>query len=246
VSGDDLPADEAEGSEVSPGGSRIYRHEARVPPRGASHDTAHADAIAAHIERHLGPIGGVWHELVSDLVHVDLLVVEPTDERPFQTIVTSGMSEAPMLIPSELGDSLGHAELTICLPSDWPLTQESFEDEARYWPLRLLKGLARLPHAYDTWLGPGHTIPNGDPALPYAEAVDFCCALILPPVTSPREFWTLELTDQKAVDFYAIYPLYPEEMQHKLEAGMDSLLCRFEEHGITDLLDPGRVNTCAT
>ena len=237
--------DPREDGEVSPGGSRIYRHEARVPPRGASHDAARAEAIVAHVERHLGPVGGVWHELVSDLVHVDLHVVEPTDDRPFPTIVTTGMSDAPMRIPSELGDSLGYAELTIGLPADWPLTQEAFEDEAHYWPLRLLKGLARLPHAYDTWLGPGHTIPHGDPATAYAEGVDFCCALILPPVSAPQEFWTLELTDTKAVDFYAVYPLYPEEMQFKLENGMDALLERFQAAGITDRLDPGRVNTCA-
>ena len=32
------------------------------------------------------------------------------------------------------------------------------KDEKWYWPIRLLKSLARLPIASDTWLGFGHTM----------------------------------------------------------------------------------------
>ena len=30
----------------------------------------------------------------------------------------------------------------------------------RFWPIQMLKFLARFPHEYKTWLGWGHTIPN--------------------------------------------------------------------------------------
>lgn len=56
-----------------------------------------------------------------------------------------------------------YAELVISLPPFWPLDEQSWRDERHYWPVRLLKTLGRLPHEYDTWLGVGHTIPNGDP-----------------------------------------------------------------------------------
>ena len=45
------------------------------------------------------------------------------------------------------------------------------------------------------------------------------------------KFWTLELTDTKAVDFYAVYPLHPDEMQFKLENGMDALLSTVQMPG---------------
>ena len=54
------------------------------------------------------------------------------------------------------------------LPGDWRLTADDFKDERWYWPVRQLKYLARLPHKHATWLGFGHTIPNGDSAEVYA------------------------------------------------------------------------------
>ena len=38
-------------------------------------------------------------------------------------------------------------ELAIALPADWKLDQESMKNEKWYWPIRLLKVLARLPIA---------------------------------------------------------------------------------------------------
>ena len=42
--------------------------------------------------------------------------------------------------------------------------------------------LARLPHQYDSFLSYGHTIPTGDPPVPYADDTELCCALILVPL----------------------------------------------------------------
>jgi hypothetical protein len=50
-------------------------------------------------ETHLGEIHDVYHELISDLVHIDIHHVAPDDERPFHTLVTSGMSDLPMTVP---------------------------------------------------------------------------------------------------------------------------------------------------
>ena len=38
--------------------------------------------------------------------------------------------------------------------------------------------LARLPHEFQTLLWQGHTVPNGDPALPYARNTKLCGALV--------------------------------------------------------------------
>lgn len=44
------------------------------------------------------------------------------------------------------------------LPENWPTSSDAFKDDKYYWPIKLLKQLARFPHEYNTWLGYGHTI----------------------------------------------------------------------------------------
>lgn len=230
--------------ELTSSGSPIYRHEPRkIPFDAVVGDSENIERISAHIEEHLGPIENVLHEIVSDLVHIDLHLVAPTEECPAYRLVTSGMSDVPMNVP-EGAEECRYAELMITLPEEWPLNQEDWEDEANFWPIRWLKMLARFPHEYDTWLGYGHTIPNGDPPEPFADNTSLCCALILVSPNVPEEFLELKVDEEKSIHFYSIVPLYREELQFKLDRGVDDLLDLFDRHGITDLIDPARKNVC--
>jgi hypothetical protein len=226
---------------VSMSGSPIYRH-AEPTPWVAPQGELCLEQISAHIEAHLGPIETVFHEIVSDTVHIDVHFVKPTDEFPFVRLVTSGMSDLPMSTPGESG-APRYAELLMTLPGDWKLDQESFKTESWYWPVRLIKGLARLPHKYKTWLGWGHTVPNGDPAQPYAEDTKLSGAIILSSVSVPEEFHRLRIDEAKEITFFCVVPLYEEEMHLKLRSGADALLERLDEASITDVVDPRRRNT---
>lgn len=226
---------------VSMSGDPIYRHEEATPwqaPRGEEC----IEQISGHIETHLGKIETVFHEVVSDTVHVDVHLVKPTPEFPFARLVTSGMSDLPMLVPEGV-DAPRFVELLVTLPNDWHLDQKSFDDEDWYWPVRLVKDLARLPHKYETWLGWGHTVPNGDPSEPYASNTRLCGSIVLPSVTVPDDFHTLAIDDQKTITFYAVVPLYEEEMNLKLRSGTDALLEKLGKRRVTDIIDPSRVNT---
>jgi len=225
---------------VSPGGSTLYRHEeasAWAPPQGE----VSIEAITDHVERHLGLSATVFHEIVSDTVHVDVLLVQPSGTQPHVRLVTSGMSDLPMQVP-EGADRPRHAELMMTLPAGWKLDQADFEDERWYWPIRLLKTLARLPHKHDTWLGTGHTVPNGDPAAPYAPGTSLCGAIVLPSVTVPEAFGTLEVSPEKTIHFFAAVPLYLEEMDLKLRDGTGALLAKLGAAGLGDLVDTRRRN----
>jgi len=68
-----------------------------------------------------------------------------------------------MMVPRELHPRWRWAELVLCLSRDWPVGQTDINDERHFWPLPWLWKLARFPHEYRTWLGYGHTVPNGDP-----------------------------------------------------------------------------------
>jgi hypothetical protein len=220
---------------VSLSGSPILQHDEPAPWQPAQGEEC-LEAISDHIGEHLGPVDTVLHEIVSDTVHIDVHVVLPSESFPFLRLVTSGMSDLPMRIPDGI-DAPAHLELQMTLPADWPLAQELLQDERNYWPIRLLKSLARFPHKYATWLGWGHSMPNGDPALPYADNTRLCGALLLPPVTVPDAFRSLRINDDKTIEFLAVVPLYEGEMNLKLREGTEALTRRFDKHGISDIID---------
>lgn len=223
--------------------SNIIRHVARerewAPAFG---DGDSIDAISEHIARHIGPVDRVFHELVSHIVHIDVHLVGPTPGRPCHTLVTSGMSDQPMAAPEGASDCR-HAELMISLPRHWKLAQADFEDESWYWPLRWLKRLARLPHEYDTWLWEHHTVPNSDPPEPFAPNTKLCGMMLVRPPAALDALHALWIGD-RCVRFFALLPLYAEEMTHKLAHGAESLMARLQRAAIPDVVDLERKNVC--
>jgi len=118
-----------EDREVSESGQPIFRHRPREKEfELAIGDERSIERIARHIEAHIGKIEMVFHELISDLVHIDVYWVKPTPGRDFHTLITTGMSDRPMTVPEGEGTS-PYAELMICLPSSWPISREAFKDE---------------------------------------------------------------------------------------------------------------------
>jgi hypothetical protein len=237
----------AEPSEHSESGQPIYRYEApkERAVRPAFGDSDNIEAIAAHVAKHIGPPDHVLHELMSDIVHIDVHLIAPAAGRNYYTLVTSGMSELPMTVP-EGADDYRYAELVIRLPATWKLDAESFKDEAHYWPIRWLKILARFPHEFGTWLGDGHTIPTADPAEPYAAGTKLCCMMLIPTTLSPESFQTLELPD-RVIHFWSLVPLYREEMDYKLKHGSEPLMQRLTRLGgphKIEVVNVARPNTC--
>jgi hypothetical protein len=220
--------------ERSRAGGPILRHEQSAPARVSAGDDALVAAISGHIARHYdAPDGVVLHTEDSAYVAIDIHVVLPKPHRPVYVLVTSGMSERPM----KNGRS---AELMLMLPPTWPAPgTPEFEDERGHWPYRLLEDLARLPHEFDTVLWTSHTVPNGDPPRPYAKGAGFTCALIAPPVIAPEGFETLE-HDGREIELLAVWPLYSDEMQVKLDDGIDRLAELMDEAKLLEIVEVGR------
>ncbi|GIU52444.1 hypothetical protein TUM4438_45190 [Shewanella sairae] len=226
---------------VSMSGAPIFRYTDGEKEWEAPNGEECIEEISDHIERHIGEVSMVFHELISDTVHIDVHHVKPTKERPFHTLVTSGMSDLQMSVPEDV-NSTRYMELMVTLPENWEIDDESFKDEKWYWPVRQLKFLARFPHKFETWLAWGHTIPNGDPAEPFADNTKLSGTIILPSVNVPEEFWSLEISKDKVIEFFSIVPLYDEEMTLKLNKGSDPLLEKFDKYGISDLIITERKN----
>ena len=229
---------------TKPNPSNIIKHKARedgwVPPQGDDH----CKQISDHIERHIGPIEMVFHELVSDHIHVDVHHVAPSKERPWHTLITSGMSDLPMKAPEQMSE-FQYSELIIELPADWPLNQDDWKNEAFYWPVRWIKMLARFPHEYKTWLWYGHTIPNGgENPEPYADNTKLCGMMLTFPYTLPMEFFKLTVKDGQTIHFWSLWPLYRDDMDFKVKNGAEALEEKFRKREIGSIIDINRPNVC--
>ena len=179
-------------------------------------------AIEQHIQKYFGAFENVFHELVSPDIHVDICVVPPSEEKYYYTLVTMGMGAHRMNVPEELAEyKLERAELAIALPADWKLDEASMKDERWYWPVRLLKVLARLPVSADTWLGWGHTM---DHQKPFAENTELCAAILAAPQNTVDGSDLCLLPDGSEANFYQVIPLYQRELAYKLEHGAEALL----------------------
>ena len=205
--------------------------------------------LEAHITQHLGKIATVYPETEAgaDLLQIDLYLVAPTRRCPYYTLITAGMSDQPLHTPADASESQ-YAELMLCLPAEWSLSQADLQDEANAWPLHWLKKVAQLPHVTKTWLGWGHTLANGDTARFPLQAPNtkFSALLLLSPVLPSEDFQELYINEHKTINFWSLIPLYAEEMNYKLDYGLERLVTRFDEQCITELLDLKRVNLCAS
>jgi hypothetical protein len=216
-----------------------YRHGAPKAFEMAQGDSENIEVISHHIERWIAKPATVFHELISDKVHIDVHIVEPSERFPWYCLVTSGMSDLPMRAPESHGDSQ-YAELFVCLPREWKMGQEDWKSERYYWPVRALKFLARFPHQHDTWLWYGHTIPNGDPPEPFNEFTKLCSLILLSPHCVPSEFHELKIDGGKTIRFFSLVPLYEDELSFKLRRGASALESRLVAAGHSELLYPDR------
>lgn len=197
------------------------------------------DCIENFVEENIGEIANVFHEIVSPDIHVDILIVPPTEKRNFYSLVTMGMGSHKMNVPEELEDAeIDRAELIISLPSDWNV---SSEEEKWYWPIRNLKQLARLPINEDSWLGWGHTVANGEP---FAENTAFDGVILFDSPLIDDEA-VCELPNGEKVTFYQVIPLYEDELDYKIQNDGESLLDLFTAKDVfSPVVDINRKNYC--
>ena len=191
----------------------------RKVPDDPVYSSKEAQVFEKHLEKNFGPVKSVFHELVPEEMHIDIYVVEPTEKFPFYRLFTCGMGAKKMELPAQArGKRPERIELMITLPADWKFDDESMKNENFYWPVGLLKYLARFPWNESTWLGFGHTIPLQK----FAENTELSGVLLNYPENYPYEVGHIDLP-RGTVQFINVVPLYSEEMDYKLSSGIEAL-----------------------
>ncbi len=196
------------------------------------------DSIGNYIEKLYGQKPDVFHEIESPDIHVDVLVISPTSERNYYTLITMGMSAYKMNIPQKYnGERLERCELMINLPANWNIHSQ---EESDYWPIRQLKKAARMPIKNNAWFALGHTIRNVNDE-PFASNTKLCgFSLASSPINN---FW---FRDLEKVNFYTLVPLYREELEFSKMNGYLKLLDLFQANNLPypPIVDINRPNMC--
>lgn len=195
-------------------------------------------AVKAHIRDYYGPYQIIGQSIDNLAYTVEILLIEPTEERPFYTMMTLGMGAHRMIVPEPLKPSkLDRAELMICLPPEWPVEES---DDEWQWPVNWLKTLAYLPLKEGGWLGWGHTVPGEET---FSADTQQCAVILCDPCAVPKEAALCPLPDGNEINFYQLIPLYEEELRYKLEQGAEALFDRFG--AVDHVVDLKRPNTCS-
>lgn len=219
-----------------------------MPAQTLDQPPDHQD-ILAHVERHIGRIEQIFQEpgLSGEEAGpspqgMEVLHIAPDPALPYHLLVTAGMSRRPMAPAADgkKSDAPNRLELMMILPQAWPLSDGS-GDERRGWPIRWLRTLACRPHIHNTRLDWGDVIPNDDPPRAFAAGTRLCGAILAPSLQVPMEFHELGSGPDR-IAFYAVIPLYLEEMELQRREGMEALLTRLLEHDIRDVVDLKRRN----
>ena len=178
-----------------------------------SYSEKELEKVSAYIERQYGKYEEVLHEIVSPDIHCDIVLVPPTDSSPYYKLVTM---------------ICDRAEYVIFLPKDWNVYADNEED---WWPMRMLKSAARLTVDTDDYLYISHSVQVEEDGSPVAENTGFNSFVLMPSIGKEGQVvepLKLSLSGKK-VAFYQLFPLYPEELEFKLEHRYDNLVELFKE-----------------
>ncbi len=202
------------------------------------------DAFTSHAETYLGESRGVLHEIVSDIVHLDVLPFPPTKQRPCWTFLTMGMSALEMNVPEEIRaqNYPARMELMISLPHNWiekdrNLSTKKFS-RPEWLPIGRMKSMAQYIHGHGSYFLPGHTFSWE--GLEREAAPDFPAAMVFPTVSISENFIRHRRPDGEEVIILAIWPIKKDELDFKLIQSDDALLEKLGQSGVTDVFDPDR------
>lgn len=236
---------------VTEGGSSVYHYKEKenTEYRAPIAYGTYGEEISKHFEA-LFPDREeiVYHEVFSDLVHIDVYVRKPNAKQDFYVIYTTGMSDMPMTLPEGYTEreDMKYSELYMFLPGTWNCGESGkplSDLEAKYaWIIHYIKYLARFPHEYDTWLGYGHTLPNGPKYAPLCEGTKLGGVVLS---QGGGDLECVKTKDGKEINLLLVIPAYQEEIEYKLKYGMSALDKVYRENKLPMILDINRPNYCS-
>jgi len=180
----------------------------------------HAWLNKEYIETNMGPIKKAIQGPHDEKVYTGVLVVSPTPERQYYTLVTSGMSVLPMSYdPQDHCQAHLRAEVYMHLPLSWKLDKESLATPEWGWPVAWLLYTAKFPHIYRVKVEWGSAIElSGSPDGVMGDS-NFTGCLILTSLKHSAGVDMPDIDPLLPINYYNLYPAYKEEIEDALKLG---------------------------
>jgi hypothetical protein len=217
--------------EKTPDGTTIIRHDTVETKLGVTpHASRFRQTREAAYERLFGKALKVSHELLPLAPHVDVYIFQrKSGDRTVHLLVTGGMSDLEMNLPRRAVDIPRRVELIF------------YCNEPRDEYISALRWVAHFPHDSKSWLGHGHTMPNGNPPAPFWGSKILDTLFFLPPIVEKDQTLPgLLQLDGEPVHFLWVVPLTTQECNFKLERGFGAMLDLFQQHRHPHVFEPNR------
>ncbi|GEM_PF-2397761 len=169
---------------------------------------------------HIDPSGAKYQ--------IDINIMYPAYDEEYYVLYTSGMSSEDMLLPDGLEKDcpeFKRAELLMLLPKNWDIDNmvSPMPKHETYWPMQLLRMMARYHYEFFTWIGPGYTMEYES----FANNTKLSAAIVL---SLGEEISVIKTRDNNFISLYLVLPLYKEEVKYKMQHGFDAFIDKFEEN----------------
>lgn len=189
-------------------------------------------ARSAIYRRMFGELAEVSKDPIQGPDPIDVEIYRPGHAgREFYTLITSGMSDRAMNVPDDVGRDGRRAEIALYVDMPGP----SF--------IEMVRTVAKLPFTHSSWVGHGHSIPNGMPPSPLFPGSQLCALLILMSNVAPERdaYHVVEIAGDPLHILWPV-PITESELALKLERGTEALLEVFNEKQLSFVLDIGRTS----
>jgi hypothetical protein len=190
-----------------------------------------------HARAHFGEV----HPLAfRDILPLEkAIIVRAAKAKDCLILFTDGMSNEPAGFPG-VPDAEQYAELMICLPPDWPLSQQMLQNPDSAWPVSVLRRVAHSPLENTRMLEPGAFLYSpAEPPTPLAPNTKLSCALARKEEGERGQF---SLPHGQPGAFYCFWPLYTEERDLCLQFGVNAVMKLFKNLKVSRIVDPRRRN----
>lgn len=164
------------------------------------------------------------------------LLIDFTKEKGIKILMSTFLHTYQMPVPEKL-QGYEYGEIFFCIPEYWDLTNP--ESSHVNWLFEWLIRVASYTKDNSTWLGDGHTYN----CTKYGSQLSNTCKqdhlFVSTPVLMENELTPILLHD-KTIHFWALIPLFGDEMDYKQGKGTVKLKKKFLLKGVTEKLDEFR------
>lgn len=216
----------------APDGTAIIRHDEVQTQLGVTPNAqGFRSAREAAYKQMFGEALSISHELLPLIPHIDVYTFQrKRGDQIVYSLVTGGMSDLEMTPPKGAGNDV---------PRRVELIFYCAEPREEY--IEILRWLAHFPHSSKSWLGHGHTMPNGNPSVPFSGSTALDTILFSPPIVKKDQTLPeLLQLDGQPVCFLWVVPITTAECNLKLEKGFGAIMDLFGKNRHPHIFDPQR------